>query len=258
MERIKPYKSLGQNFLTDMNIRKKIVDALDIQPDDNIIEIGPGTGALTELILKYDIDYTGIEIDKRAVEIIGKLCAKHKSARVINEDILKTDSEIIKSNTKVVGNLPYYITSSIIFKILEAKEKPITSIFMVQKEVGIRIAGKQNTRDNGILAIAISLLGKSQILFDVSPNCFFPKPKVTSSVIQISFHRELDNFKEVMALVKMAFNQRRKTLSNSISAYLSDVDKSNYTDILGKRAEQLSADDFIDLLNRLNAEKNNK
>lgn len=241
-----------------MNIRKKIVDGLSISANDKIIEIGPGTGALTELLLNYDIDYTGIEIDKRAVEVIERLINDKSNAKVINQDILKTDSSIITSGSKVIGNLPYYITSSIIFKILESKEKPQIAVFMVQKEVAQRLVGKQNTKDNGILAIAISLLGQAKLLFDVSPNCFYPKPKVTSSVISISFNRELEEFKEIITLVKMAFNQRRKTLSNSISAYFNEIDKSKFEDILGKRAEQLSADDFISLYNRIRYEKNNK
>jgi 16S rRNA (adenine1518-N6/adenine1519-N6)-dimethyltransferase len=258
LEKIKPYKSLGQNFLTDMNIRKKIVNALGIIENDYVIEIGPGTGALTELILDYKVDYTGIEIDKRAVEVIERLIGERKNARVINQDILKTDSEIITSGSKIVGNLPYYITSSIIFKILESKQKPEIAVFMVQKEVAQRLTGRQNTKDNGILAIAINLLGEAKLLFDVSPNCFYPKPKVTSSVISLKFTRKLENFKEIITLVKMAFNQRRKTLSNSISAYFNEIDKTKFEDILGKRAEQLSADDFISLYNRIKYEKDNK
>lgn len=249
---------MGQNFLTDMNIRKKIVDALDIQNNDKIIEIGPGTGSLTELIIDYPIEYMGIEIDKRAVEIIEKMISKCKNAKVINQDILKTESDIITAGSKVVGNLPYYITSSIIFKILEANQKPEIAIFMVQKEVAQRLTGKQNTKDNGILAIAISLLGEANLLFDVSPNCFYPKPKVTSSVISIKFTRELVEFRHIINLVKIAFNQRRKTLSNALSSYFNDVDKSKFGDVLGKRAEQLTADDFISLYNRLKYEQNNK
>ena len=256
MEKIKPYKSLGQNFLTDMNIRKKIVDALNIEKDDEIIEIGPGTGALTELIIQNDVFYTGVELDVRAYEIIQKLIANNPKFSVINEDILKVDSDIFKNSTKVVGNLPYYITSSIIFKILEAKEKPKFAIFMVQKEVAHRINGKVNTKENGILSIAISLLGKSEILFDVSPNCFYPKPKVTSSVIKITFEREVNNFKEIMQLVKMAFNQRRKTLSNSIKPMLIGVDLQGLEETLKKRAEQLSSNDFINLYNEINFRKN--
>lgn len=241
-----------------MNIRKKIVDSLEIKDKDIVIEIGPGTGALTELILNYNVDYTGIEIDKRAVEVIERLIGNRNNAKVINQDILKTDSEIISKNSKIVGNLPYYITSSIIFKILEAKEKPEIAIFMVQKEVAHRITGKQNSKDNGILAIAINLLGEAKILFDVSPNSFYPKPKVTSSVISIKFTRELKNFRDIINLVKVAFNQRRKTLSNALSSYFNELDKSKFEDVLGKRAEQLSADDFIDLYDRIKYEQNNK
>lgn len=255
MEKIKPIKSLGQNFLNDMNIKKKIVDSLDIQDGDEIIEIGPGTGALTEIILQNNISYLGIEIDSRAFEIIKNLTKVNEKFDVINQDILKVESEIFTSNSKVVGNLPYYITSSIIFKILEAKQKPKVSIFMVQKEVAQRLNGKVNTKDNGILAIAISLLGKAELLFDVSPNCFYPKPKVWSSVVKITFDKNLENFREILNFVKMAFNQRRKTLNNSIKSYIKDIDVTGLEAILSKRAEQLSADDFINLFNEINVRK---
>lgn len=256
MEKIKPYKSLGQNFLTDMNIRKKIVDSIDIEKDDYVIEIGPGTGALTELLLEHDIQYLGIELDKRAYEIIKKLTDRKSNSEVINQDILEANSDIFTKNSKVIGNLPYYITSSIIFKLLEAKEKPKCAVFMVQKEVAHRINGKINTKENGILSIAISLLGNAEILFDVSPNCFYPKPKVWSSVIKITFERDIDNFKDIMKLVKMGFNQRRKTLSNSIKPYLSEINISGLEDTFKKRAEQLSANDFINLFNEINLRKN--
>lgn len=258
MEKIKPYKSLGQNFLTDMNIRKKIVDAMEIEENDFIIEIGPGTGALTELILENEVSYLGIELDKRAYEIIKKMVSHKQNSNVLNQDILATDSDLITKNSKVVGNLPYYITSSIIFKILEAKEKPKSAIFMVQKEVAYRLNGKINSKENGILAIAISLLGKAEILFDVSPNCFYPKPKVWSSVVKITFNRELTEFKDIMGLVKMAFNQRRKTLSNSIKSYITDIKLDGLEITLKKRAEQLSANDFIDIYNEIKHRKNIK
>lgn len=256
MEKIKPYKSLGQNFLTDMNIRKKIVDSIDIEKDDYVIEIGPGTGALTELLLEHDIQYLGIELDKRAYEIIKKLTDRKSNSEVINQDILEANSDIFTKNSKVIGNLPYYITSSIIFKLLEANEKPQCAVFMVQKEVAHRINGKINTKENGILSIAISLLGNAEILFDVSPNCFYPKPKVWSSVIKITFERDIDNFKDIMKLVKMGFNQRRKTLSNSVKPYLGEINTSGLEDTLKKRAEQLSANDFINLFNEINLRKN--
>ncbi|MDC1067620.1 16S rRNA (adenine(1518)-N(6)/adenine(1519)-N(6))-dimethyltransferase RsmA [Candidatus Kapabacteria bacterium] len=244
-EKLRPIKSLGQNFLTDKNIINKIVQSIDIIENDNIFEIGPGMGALTEYILEHKVNYSGIELDERAKEYLEN---KFSDINIINADFLKYNIPDEIHNYKVVGNLPYYITSSILFKIYEWEKKPSKCIFMVQKEVSDRINGKVGSKENGILSILTNFVGSSKKLFDVSPRCFYPRPRVTSSIIEIKFHNKYNlDFKPFATLVKAAFNQRRKQLGNSLKSY--GALPANYK---SKRAEQLNCDEFVELYQILN------
>ena len=265
---IQPKKSLGQNFLKDKNIASKIVNSLNCENNDNVVEIGPGTGALTDLLLKLPIKLTGVEIDKKAIEILNKKYSqKYTNFNLIHSDILKfslndikTDSEKIENQGfKVIGNIPYYLSSEIFFWLFEQKHLIKKSILMVQKEVAKRLSAAPRTKDYGILTVATNLIGSSKILFDVSPTCFFPQPKVTSSIIEINFTNnniETSEFKSIMKLVRAAFNQRRKTLRNSLTNYINDNIKLNLNDVVAaaeksgidyfhKRAEELSSEDFV-------------
>ncbi|MCX6147448.1 MAG: 16S rRNA (adenine(1518)-N(6)/adenine(1519)-N(6))-dimethyltransferase RsmA [Candidatus Kapabacteria bacterium] len=249
---IQAKKSLGQNFLVDENIAKKIVDSLKLQDNDFVIEIGPGTGALTRHLVKYkNIDLTLIEIDERAVEVLIKDYGQNK-INIISSDFLALDLNKINSNgrkIKVVGNLPYYIASQIIFKILENSVLFEKAVFMLQKEMAQRIISKHGNKVYGIMSVALAICGKASILFDVAPGCFLPKPKVTSSVLEVNFLDKNLKYFEIMKIVKLGFNQRRKMLRNALHQTLSDV--TNYeqneviTKYLTKRAEQLSLEDFI-------------
>lgn len=246
-EKIKPVKALGQNFLNDKNIIKKIVASLDIQKNENILEVGPGMGALTGELLEQNINYLGIEIDERAYKYLQN---EFENIALANVDFLKYNIQF--ENYKIIGNLPYYITSSILFKIFELENKPSKCIFMVQKEVAQRIAAKPGTKDNGILAILTDFVGEPKKLFDVSPNCFYPRPRVWSSIIEINFSKKyIADFKEFAKFVKTAFNQRRKRLSNSLKIYGSLPDE-----FAGKRPEQLNCEEFVELFDKVNVKQN--
>ncbi|MFU8860254.1 MAG: 16S rRNA (adenine(1518)-N(6)/adenine(1519)-N(6))-dimethyltransferase RsmA [Cyclonatronaceae bacterium] len=241
---IKPKKSLGQHFLIDHNILDKISRSPDSGADTPVIEIGPGTGALTRYLLKKYKKLTVIEVDKRAVEVLNDT---FPGLEIIGKDILEVEwSDFIKDDTPrlVVGNLPYYLTSPILFKVLDHSHYFREAVFMIQKEVGDRIVAKQRSKEYGILSVQLQRLASVKLLFNVSRNAFRPKPDVESCVIRLTFDRpalvcSVTYFKLV---VRTAFNQRRKKLSNSLKLLTGDVDLPD--DIKDKRAEELSPDDF--------------
>ncbi len=269
MEKITPKKSLGQNFLIDKNISNKIISSLELSENDTVLEIGPGTGALTSLLLDEKINLTAVEIDKRAVEVLTNQFPSEifPNLKIINQDIRDYNFEGGESKIKVIGNIPYYISADILFFLFENSLNISRAVIMVQKEVAQRVCGKSGTKDYGILTIAAAFSSIARIAFDVSPNCFFPKPKVTSSILTFDFVNTLPanvKFKSIMKFVKAAFSQRRKTLKNSLKSYLDSIEESrrnefiiNNEDILKLRAEALSPKDFIELFLKLKPEQEN-
>lgn len=262
MDKLKHKKSLGQNFLIDETVSQRIADAPDIDKDDFLIEIGPGTGALTKYLIKLTDDLICIEIDQRAVKILNN---KFPSLKVINIDILKQDlSELLSSDkkAKIIGNLPYYISTQIIFKLLEYSDRIESFTFMIQKELADRIVSPPNSREYGILTLAILMCGKAEKLFDVPAEAFDPPPKVTSSVVKIDFNEgKFDH--RLHKFIKASFNNRRKKLSNSIKSYFNSkedykqfVDDPNLDikikEMLNLRAENLTLEDFRLLYNSVN------
>jgi len=221
---IKPKKSLGQHFLHDKNIVSKIVDAISAAANDRVVEIGAGTGALTERLMSRFADVQVIEIDQRAVNVLKK---KFPDLHIHQQDVLKTEWKNLKPPDGilfVVGNLPYYITSPILFSLLGERAFLEEAILMMQKEVAQRLVAKTGTKEYGILSVQTQLMCTPEILFDVSPNSFTPPPGVQSSVIRLTFDKDSlrcrdENLKRV---VRTAFNQRRKKLSNSLKPVLED------------------------------------
>lgn len=245
---VKPIKRFGQNFLKDNNILRKITEVINPQKNDKIIEIGPGEGALTKLLSNSGADVTAIEIDKRVIEHLKETLPEVK---IINQDFLKIDlTQFESTDLRIVGNIPYNITSPIIFKLIENYNLIRDAVFMVQYEVAKRMTAKKDTKDYGILSVLLSYFSETEFCFKVSPNVFYPKPKVHSAVVKIKFKRNLDESlnKIFIQIVKAAFGNRRKTLKNSLSnsifAQLNfsgcDVDPS-------LRAEQLDLTDLIKL-----------
>jgi len=250
MQKVKPLKRFGQNYLHDKNIIKKIVREINPLPDDTILEIGPGRGALTELIYGKAEKFIAVEIDSRVIKDLG---SKFPNLQLIQKDFLKVDiSTIIDSNKKklrIIGNIPYNLTSSIIFKTIRNAELIEDAILMVQNEVAKRMTSKKGSKDYGILTVLLNYFTDTQVCFKVSPNAFYPKPKVTSAVVHLSF-KELSISKEkremYISIVKACFGNRRKTLKNSLSnSIFEELNFSKSGIDLSLRAEQLDVKDFL-------------
>ena len=247
----KPKKRFGQNFLQDENILNKIVKEINPQPDDLIIEIGPGYGALTQKLLSATENLIAVEIDN---ELTNNLKEKFPQLHLINEDFLETNLSQLSTDGKklrVVGNIPYNITSPILFKLIENNILIEDAVFMVQYEVAKRMTSEIGTKDYGILAVVLKYFTETRLCFKISPNVFYPKPKVFSALIHIRF-KEMKQQKEEQKLfievVKAAFGNRRKTLKNSLSnSIFHEIDFSNSGIDLSLRAENLSVDDFVKL-----------
>lgn len=250
MKNIRPLKKFGQNYLIDKNIIHKIVDLISPENYDRIIEIGPGKGALTREIYKINKNIICFEIDTRVIE---DLATELNLIKIINKDFLKVDlSQYIIENTIIVGNIPYNITSPILFKLIDSNNTITDVVLMVQHEVASRLIAKPRTKEYGILSVILNYFAEVEYAFKVSPTCFYPKPKVDSAIIKITFKKNFDsdfNSKLFIKVVKACFGNRRKTLKNSLAnSEFSDVDFSSFDFDFTRRAEQLSIDDFIILM----------
>jgi 16S rRNA (adenine1518-N6/adenine1519-N6)-dimethyltransferase len=254
MLKVKPLKRFGQNYLKDLNIIKKIVDEINPQSRENIIEIGPGQGSLTSEILKRTNKLIAVEIDKR---VAGHLPEKFPGLKLIRDDFIKLDLNRLyteeEKKLRIIGNIPYNLTSPIIFKLIDCSNIIEDSILMVQYEVAKRMTAKKGTKDYGILAVLLQRFTEVKLCFKVSPNVFYPKPKVHSALIHLYFKEPLFNKEEInsfIMIVKAAFGNRRKTLKNSLSnSIFKEVDFSDSGIDLSLRAEQLELNDFIRLSN---------
>jgi 16S rRNA (adenine1518-N6/adenine1519-N6)-dimethyltransferase len=245
---VKPIKRFGQNFLQDNNIVRKIADIINPEPEDKIIEIGPGLGALTRLLAESGAEVIAIEIDKKLIESLN---VNFPQVKIINQDFLKIDlTEFNSNDLRIVGNIPYNITSPIIFKLIENHNIIRDAVFMVQYEVAKRMTAKKGTKDYGILAVLLNYFAKPEFCFKVSPNVFYPKPKVYSAVVKIEFKKNTDESldRTFIQIVKAAFGNRRKTLKNSLSnSIFAQLNFSGCEVDLSLRAEQLDVTDFIKL-----------
>ena len=263
-------KRFGQNFLIDTRVLDKIISASGITKDDMILEVGPGIGTMTQYLCESARKVVAVEIDKNLIPILENDTLKeYDNVRVINEDILKLDiNKLVEEENdgkpiKVVANLPYYITTPIIMGLFES-HVPIESItIMVQKEVADRMQVGPGTKDYGALSLAVQYYAKPEIISNVPPNCFMPRPNVGSAVIKLTRHEqvpvEVKDEKLMFKLIRAAFNQRRKTLQNSInnSPELS-LSKDQVVEALDKmglsqtiRGEALSLEQFAELANHL-------
>ncbi len=249
-------KKFGQNFLVDPNILRKIVEAADIDSTSYVVEIGPGLGSLTELLAQTAKKVRAYEIDKDMVEVLNDRLSEYDNLDVIEGDILKQDIDIDEPIT-VVANLPYYITTPILFKLLESNLKIKKIVVMMQKEVAQRLEGVVNTKDYNALSVAIQYRTTPKIAFAVSREVFIPKPNVDSSVIVLDVLEkprvDVDDEKHFFHVVKSSFGQRRKTLVNNLSGALG-IDKATLKEMLVSlgiketaRGESLSIDEFARL-----------
>lgn len=220
-------KRFGQNFLIDSNILAKIVESAEVTKEDFVLEIGPGIGTMTQYLAESAREVVAVEIDKSLIPILGDTLSSYDNVTVINEDILKVDIERLVQEKnqgkpiKVVANLPYYITTPIIMGLFES-HVPLKSItIMVQKEVADRMQVGPGTKDYGALSLAVQYYARPELITYVSPACFIPKPNVGSAVIRLDRYEkppvETENEAFLFAVIKAAFNQRRKTLVNGLS-----------------------------------------
>lgn len=261
-------KKFGQNFLIDTHVLDKIITAANITKEDTILEIGPGIGSMTQYLCEQASKVISVEIDKMLIPILQENLAQYDNFILINEDFLKLDiKNLLKEHNcnkvKVVANLPYYITTPIIMSLFE-NNIPIESItVMVQKEVAQRMQASPGSKDYGALSLAIQYYATTEIIANVPPNCFMPRPNVGSAVIKLTLRDDepypLNNKDLMFKLVRAAFNQRRKTLVNSIkNAANLDVNKESISAALEEmnlspsiRGEALSLEEFCRLSNIL-------
>lgn len=252
MNKIRPLKKFGQNYLTDRNILLKIVDEIAPQEDDALIEIGPGLGMLTRELYSRTRGLTAVEIDRRVIEDLQE---EFPTLKLINQDFLKIDLNPLynekQKRLRIAGNIPYNITSPIIFKLIENITVVDDAVFMVQYEVARRLSAQQGSEDYGILAVILQFFAEAKLCFKVSPNVFYPRPKVFSAVVHIHFNNERTDRqynKLFINIVKASFGNRRKTLKNSLNnSIFSGINFEESGIDLSKRAEQLRLEDFMKL-----------
>lgn len=275
LEIIKKYgfafqKRFGQNFLIDGNVVEKIVREAGVTKDDFVLEIGPGIGTMTQILCENAREVAAVEIDKNLIPILNETLSPYKNVMIINDDILKVDINSLacehndKKPIKVVANLPYYITTPIIMGIFES-HVPVESItVMVQKEVAQRMQVGPGTKDYGALSLAVQYYAKAQVVLKVPASCFMPRPNVDSAVIKLVRHEtppvSVKSEELMFGIIRAAFNQRRKTLVNSVSNSSElnggkwDITKNKLLDALGDmgvlpeiRGEALTLEQFARL-----------
>jgi 16S rRNA (adenine1518-N6/adenine1519-N6)-dimethyltransferase len=256
-------KSLGQNFLSDEGILRRIADAAKVVAGDTVLEIGPGLGALTKHLLSKDLSkLSAYEVDDRAIELLQKEFSNPRF-ELRHEDILQANlTAISEDRLRVVGNIPYYITSPIIFKLIDERQHIKDALLLVQLEVAERLTAEPRTKAYGIPTVLTNFFGEVKYLFKVKAGSFRPVPKVDSAVIHINFERGyfhrnnlsipdgLD-MKDFQRFVRQVFAMRRKTLRNNLKAFASEEGvqrmeaDATYMKYLGMRAEELLIEDFL-------------
>ena len=262
-------KKFGQNFLIDTHVLDKIIDESGITKDDCVLEIGPGIGTMTQYLCENAREVIAVEIDKALIPILEDTLSEYDNVTVINDDILKVDVQKIVDEKnggkpiKVVANLPYYITTPIIMGLFES-HLPLKSItIMVQKEVADRMQVGPGTKDYGALSLAVQYYAKPEIVANVPPNCFMPRPNVGSAVIRLTKYENppvfVENEEFMFSLIRATFNQRRKTLVNAIgNASNLNISKEIVTEVLSEmgesatvRGETFTLEKFAEFTNKI-------
>ena len=264
---IKANKSLGQNFLISTEVVEKIIESSELSEEDLVIEIGPGLGTLTKYLLEKAGKVICIELDTRMVKILNNRFATKENFEIINDDVLKVDlNKIIKENkknreiknVKIVANLPYYITTPIIMRLLEENLDIQSITVMIQKEVADRLIEIPGGKNTGAITHTVYYYCQSEKIMEVPNNSFIPEPEVTSEVIKMNLRKapavKIENPKVMFMIIKSAFMQRRKTLLNALTNTKVFISKKEGTEILKKlnlneniRAEELSTQDFANI-----------
>lgn len=252
---VHPNKKLGQNFLIDQSSLEKI--AQDVNKNDTILEIGPGLGTLTSILAEKANKVICIELDRKMVEILKDRFKLYKNVEIINDDILKIDINKIAPDAKIVANLPYYITTSIITKLIKNNIKDIT--ILIQKEVAERICAHTGTKKAGAITYFVKYYADAEIIGEVPKEAFIPSPEVTSSIVKITKRDkkivEVKNEELFFEIIRENFSKRRKTLINSLSGI---IDKEKLKNILSSlnidiniRGEELTIQDYANIVNKI-------
>ena len=262
-------KKFGQNFLIDTSVLDRIIAAAEITGEDCVLEIGPGIGTMTQYLAENAGEVVAVEIDRNLIPILEETLADYDNVTVINDDILKVDiNKIVEQRNggrpvKVVANLPYYITTPIIMGLFE-KQIPLRSItIMVQKEVAERMQSGPGTKDYGALSLAVQYYAKPEVVANVPPNCFIPRPNVGSAVIRLTRHGEppvhVEDEKKMFSIIRASFSQRRKTLVNGLTnapelgiskeRAAAALEEMNLSPMI--RGEALTLEQFAELSNKI-------
>lgn len=220
-------KKFGQNFLIDTHVLDKIVEAAEITQEDFVLEIGPGIGTMTQYLCEHAREVLAVEIDRNLIPILEDTLSAYDNVTILHEDILKVDLNqlALEKNggrpIKVVANLPYYITTPIIMELFESHVPVLSITVMVQREVADRMQAGPGTKDYGALSLAVQYYARPEIVANVPPNCFMPRPKVGSAVIRLTRHEEapveVEDEALLFRIIRASFNQRRKTLANGLN-----------------------------------------
>ena len=265
MKQVRPKKNLGQHFLTDLTIARRIADTVDACPDIPVLEVGPGMGVMTQYLVEKPRPFKVVEIDRESVAYLNANFPKLRE-NILGADFLRMDLQQVFDGQQFVltGNYPYDISSQIFFKMLDNRDLIPCCTGMIQKEVAERLAASPGCKDYGILSVLVQLWYDVEYLFTVEPGVFNPPPKVKSAVIRMTRNDKTDcgcDERLFRRVVKTTFNQRRKMMRGSIKPLLAQLDNEKgmqreHTEflaqpILTKRPEQLSVQDFIDLTNVL-------
>ena len=255
-----PRKRFGQHFLCDQAIIQRIVATLAPRPTDHLIEIGPGQGALTLPVLKQHRGLEAVELDRDLIPQLEQRCEGVGDLRIFNADVLTFDFANVKKDTRplrIFGNLPYNISTPLIFHLLTFTSIVADMLFMLQKEVAERLAAEPGTEHYGRLSVMVQYQCQVELLFDVPPQAFHPPPQVQSSIVRLIPYKEnphvAKNVDLFSALVKQAFGQRRKTLRNSLKGMVDDAVWAKTTIQSTLRPENLSVKDFVEISNQLDA-----
>jgi 16S rRNA (adenine1518-N6/adenine1519-N6)-dimethyltransferase len=249
-------RPFGQHFLFDPNILRKIISCSGITKNDTVVEIGPGLGTLTKFLSLHAKRVIAIELDKKLIGRLGEIFSAHDNVQIIQADAMKFPYDSINGKFAVVANIPYYITTPLLFRLIEFREKITGMTLLMQKEVAKRIAASHGSREYGVLSIGTQLYTKPVLKFSVSRKAFLPPPNVDSAVVHFEVSpRPLFQMKDeefFMEIVKTAFSQRRKTISNSLKTYsgIKDALRSAGIDP-GLRPEKLSIEDYAKLADAL-------
>lgn len=266
-------KKFGQNFLIDSHVVEKIIGSAGLTKEDCVLEIGPGIGTMTQYLAEAAREVIAVEIDKNLIPILSETLGEYDNVTIINEDILKVDiQKLVETHNqgrpiKVVANLPYYITTPIIMGLFESHVSIDSITVMVQKEVADRMQVGPGTKDYGALSLAVQYYAKPEIVANVPPNCFIPRPNVGSAVIRLTRHEicpvEVAEEALMFQLIRASFNQRRKTLVNALgNAAGLGISKDEVKEVLEEeglsqtiRGEALTLEQFASLSNRIAAHK---